>query len=138
MDCKQPVFEYEFIVAKDALDQNGHVNNVVYVRWMQDVAVLHSDSAGGTRAMEQTGGTWVVRSHEIEYLSPAYEGDRIQASTWVEDVKKVRCTRRYEFKRSADNVLIARGVTLWVFVDVQTGRPRPIPAEVLRPFLVRN
>ena len=66
------IYRYEITVPKSAVDINGHVNNVVYVQWMQDVAVLHSDTVGGTRAMHAVGGTWVVHSHKIEYLSPAF------------------------------------------------------------------
>jgi acyl-CoA thioester hydrolase len=66
------IYRYEFTVPESAVDQNGHVNNVVYVQWMQDVAILHANATGGTRAMHAAGGTWVVHSHKVEYLSPAF------------------------------------------------------------------
>jgi acyl-CoA thioester hydrolase len=128
------VYCHEFTVPDDAADENGHVNNVVYVQWMQDVAVLHSDATGGTRAMRAVGGTWVVRSHKVEYLRPAFAGDRIQALTWVVNFRRVRSLRQYKFVRPVDNTIVAKGETDWVFVDAQTGRPRTIPADVTQAF----
>jgi len=128
------IYRYEFTVPESAVDQNGHVNNVVYVQWMQDVAVLHSDAVGGTRAMHEAGGTWVVHSHRIEYLSPAFAGEEMAALTWVVNFRRVRSVRRHKFFRKKDNKLLARGETEWVFVDGKTGRPRMIPDEVMQLF----
>jgi acyl-CoA thioester hydrolase len=130
----EPIFRYEFTVPESALDMNGHVNNVVYVQWMQDVAVLHSDATGGTRAMHASGGTWVVHSHKIEYLSPAFTGEEVVALTWVVNFRRVRSIRRHKFFRKRDNTLLAKGETEWVFVDVESGRPRMIPDEVMQLF----
>jgi acyl-CoA thioester hydrolase len=110
------------------------VNNVVYVQWMQDVAVRHADAAGCTRATEALGATWVARSHKIEYLRPAFTGDRITARTWVADFRRVRSLRRYEFVRTSDEAVLAKGETDWVFVDTQSGRPRAIPEAIQRGF----
>jgi acyl-CoA thioester hydrolase len=101
---------------------------------MQDVAVLHSITCGGTRAMEQAGGTWVVRSHTIEYLKPAFAGDGLEVLTWVINFRRVRSTRRYRFFRRSDQTLIARGETEWVFVDAVSGRLKAIPAAVSDAF----
>jgi acyl-CoA thioester hydrolase len=131
---KQGVYRHGFTVSDDVVDQNGHVNNVVYVQWMQDVAVLHSDVVGGTRAMEAAGATWVVRSHKVEYLRPAFAGDRIEALTWVVNFRRVRSLRRYKFVRMTDNTLLAKGETEWVFVDAGTGRPCAIPDDVAGAF----
>jgi len=133
---KQPVYRHEFTVSADVVDQNGHVNNVVYVQWMQDVAVLHSDVVGGTRAMEAAGATWVVRSHKVQYLRPAFAGDHVEALTWVVNFRRVRSLRRYKFVRAMDNSVLAKGETEWVFVDAGTGRPRAIPDDVVRAFPV--
>ncbi len=130
------IYCHEFVIPQSALDQNGHVNNVVYVQWMQDVAILHSEACGGTYAMQSTGATWVVRSHSIEYLSPAFAGELVSALTWVVDFRRARSLRRYIFIRSSDNVLLARGETEWVFVDIKSGRPRSIPDEVKNTFPV--
>ena len=128
------IYRYEFTVPESAVDQNGHVNNVVYVQWMQDVAVLHSEAVGGTRAMHTGGGTWVVRSHTIEYLSPAFAEEEVVALTWVVNFRRVRSVRRHKFFRKNDNMLLAKGETEWVFVDAESGTPRKIPEEVMRLF----
>ena len=104
------VYSYEFTIPESALDMNGHVNNVVYVQWMQDVAILHANATGGTRAMHAAGGTWVV------------------------NFRRVRSIRRYKFVKKNENKLLARGETEWVFVDAESGRPRMIPDEVMGLF----
>lgn len=124
------VYVHQIEVAPSAIDGNGHVNNVEYVRWMQEVAVAHADAVGCTAATLAAGATWVARSHRIEYLRPAFAGDRVEARTWVEDFRRVQSLRRYEFFRPADGALLAKGETEWVFVDSQSGRPKRIPAEM--------
>jgi acyl-CoA thioester hydrolase len=124
------VHEYEFDVPADAIDDNGHVNNVEYVRWMQEAAVRHFEAAGGNPLMAAAGAMWVVRSHHVEYLRPALRGDRTRVRTWVHDFRRVMSLRKYEFVRAADATPLARGETEWVFVDATTGRPKSIPAEV--------
>lgn len=130
------VHRHEITAEADVVDENGHVNNVAYVRWMQDAATLHADSVGGTAATREAGATWVVRSHHVEYLLPAFEGDRIEVYTWVGDLKRVTSRRRYRFVRVADGAELARGETEWVFVDASTGRPRSIPSSVTGTFEV--
>jgi acyl-CoA thioester hydrolase len=129
-----PIFRHRFIVRPEAIDVNGHVNNVVYVQWMQDVAVQHANAAGCTDATRRAGAIWVARSHKIEYLSPAFAGDEIETLTWVADFRKVRSLRRYRFVRIADQSTLARGETDWVFMDAQKGKPRSIPENVRAAF----
>lgn len=128
------IYRHEFTVSPDAMDQNGHVNNVQYVQWMQDVAILHCDTSGGTEATQAANATWVARSHKIEYLKPAFEHEVVLALTWVVDFRRVRSLRRYRFLRKTDNILLAQGETDWVFVDAESGRPRKIPLEVSQCF----
>jgi len=130
------VYIHEITTDAGAIDANGHVNNVVYVRWMQEAAIEHFRSLGGIESMEEAAGTWVARSHRIEYLRPAFLGDRLQVRTWVASVRRVRSTRKYSFARVSDGAILARGETDWVFVDVETGRPRAIPADIRRAFTV--
>ncbi len=123
-------YHHEFTVSADAIDRNGHVNNVIYVQWMQDLAVRHFAALGGTAITSAAGCTWVVRSHHIEYLVPAFADERIMATTWIDSFQKVRSLRKYEFTRSTDSKLLVRGQTDWVYIDQQTLRPRSIPAEI--------
>lgn len=130
----EAVYHDEFTVPETAIDGNGHVNNVSYVQWMQDVAVQHFEASGCVSAMHDIGGTWVARSHRIEYLRPAFAGDRIQASTWIVNFSRVRSLRRYRFSRPSDGVLLAKGETDWVFVNAESGRPCSIPEEIKSAF----
>jgi acyl-CoA thioester hydrolase len=130
------VYRFGLVATDDVIDGNGHVNNVAYVQWMQDIAVRHFTAVGGIDLMRSAGGTWVARSHRIEYLRPAFAGERIEVRTWVADLRRVRSQRRYEFVRSSDGAVLARGETDWVFVDAGSGRPRAIPATIRRAFTV--
>ncbi len=123
-------YRHHFTVPSSAVDQNGHVNNVVYIQWMQDVATLHFNAVGGAAAMQKAAATWVVRSHNIEYLSPLFAGEDVTVLTWVVNFRRVRSLRRYRFLRTSDDVLLARGETDWVCVNEASGRPCRIPAEI--------
>jgi acyl-CoA thioester hydrolase len=128
-----PIYTKIFVIPQSAIDENGHVNNVVYVQWMQDIAVEHYSAIGGVEA-QGPNATWVVREHKVEYLLPAYVGEEIEIRTWVENIKRVRSLRKYEFVRKADGKTLVRGETDWVFVDVKSGRPLAIPQEVVGVF----
>jgi acyl-CoA thioester hydrolase len=133
------IFTKTITIPVSAIDENGHVNNVTYVQWMQDIAVEHYATAGGVTAQGQNA-TWVVREHKVEYLRPAFAGQEIEIRTWVEDARRVRSLRKYEFVRKSDSSLLVRGETDWVFVDSSTGRPLPIPETVisaLSPHILR-
>jgi acyl-CoA thioester hydrolase len=129
-DPATPIFTYAFTIPDSAVDGNGHVNNVMYVQWMQDAAVQHYTFIGGVAPTQALGATWVVREHKIEYLLPAYAGEEIEAQTWVVDIRRARSRRRYRFVRNADGRVLVRGETDWVLVDVQSGRPVRIPKEI--------
>lgn len=119
-----------FQISSQVIDENGHVNNVNYVQWMQDLAVNHYQSMGGVEPTQALGATWVVRSHHVVYQNPAFEGDLIDASTWVVNMRKVRSMRRYKFSRVSDGKLLVTGETDWVFVDIKSGRLLAIPAHI--------
>ena len=127
-------YRFELTVSDAAVDENRHVNNVVYVQWMQDAAVRHAEAAGCVAATHARGATWVVRSHTIEYLRPVFAGERLMVETWVADVRQARSRRRYRFLRGSDGKPVAAGETEWVYVDAASGRPRPIPPEVIGAF----
>jgi len=131
---KEPVFPHEFTIPKNAVDENGHVNNVNYVQWMQDAAVRHYEAMGGRQITIDLGATWVVRSHTVEYLRPAFAGEHVRVLTWVANMRRVRSLRRYQFVRMEDEQLLVRGETDWVFVNVKDGSPRAIPSEVTTLF----
>jgi len=120
-------------ISETAIDENGHVNNVTYVQWMQDIAVEHYSAIGGIEA-QGPDATWVVREHKVEYLLPAFAGEEIEIRTWVENIRRVRSLRKYEFVRKVDGKILVKGETDWVFMDVKTGSPRAVPEEVIAVF----
>lgn len=91
------------------------------------------DPLGGIAAQGQDA-TWVVREHKIEYFLPAFMDEEIEIRTWVENVRRVRSLRKYEFVRKSDGRVLGKGETDWVFVNVKTGIPRAIPPEVAEVF----
>ncbi len=123
------------VVPEAAIDVNRHVSNLAYLRWMQDVAIAHSTAQGWPveRYVERREG-WVVRSHFIEYLLPAFALESLALLTWVADLREQRSRRRYLFWRARDSQVIAKAETLWVYVDARTGRGRPIPPELRSAF----
>jgi acyl-CoA thioester hydrolase len=131
------IYSKQFPVPPEAIDVNGHVSNLAYVRWMQDIAIEHSAAAGWTltRYLE-LGAGWVVRSHFIEYLRPAFEGDLLSVHTWVPRFDQRSTPRRYLFLREVDREILAQAETRWVLVDLATGRRRSLPPELIAAFEV--
>jgi acyl-CoA thioester hydrolase len=127
------IFRQVLIVSEDAIDEFGHVNNQRYIAWMQEIATAHSAANGWSmeRYLE-IGAAWVVRSHFIEYLRPAFAGDEIGVFTWAANLALREVTRKYSFRRAGQ--LLARAETKWVYVDIKSGRPKRIPGELLASF----
>jgi acyl-CoA thioester hydrolase len=123
-------YQYSFEVEPASIDENGHVNNVEYVRWMQEAATAHAEAMGSLAALEDVNATWVVREHAIKYFRPAFLGDRIGVQTWVENFRKVRSVRRYRFLNLADHSVLAEGSTNWIFVNATTGKPMTVPLHI--------
>lgn len=129
------IYEHPLTVTQSEIDRLGHVNNLAYMAWLQAAALAHSAAQGWTpERYEQMGCGWVVRSHQIKYLQPAYLGEPIVVRTWVADMKKVASTRRYKVLRAEDGSLLASAATEWAFVDYTTGALRRIPEEVWQAF----
>jgi len=128
-------FTYTFSVLAEHIDFNHHVNNVTYLVWMMEAAARHSNSVGfGFEACRELGGTWVAKSHAIEYRKPAYEGEELRMETWIASIGKVMSVRRYRLIRPADDTVICEGETKWAFVDAQRQRPTKIPKEIVEAF----
>lgn len=131
------IYHYEVTVTADDIDRQGHVNNLVYVRWMQEAGMAHSSAQGWpAERYEAAGIGWVARSHHIDYLKPAFEGECIVVKTWVADFKRASSLRRYRIMRTPDETLLASAETNWAFVNLATGAPIRIPAEVAECFEV--
>ena len=129
------IFSKSLTVGAESIDAVGHVNNREYLRWMEEVAVEHSTAQGWPMQRYFDAGTaWVAARHTIEYLRPSLQGDELTACTWIAHWDGRDCLRRYAILR--DRKLLARGETIWTFVDLASGRGRPIPADVLQAFAV--
>lgn len=128
------IYTHELTVRPEAIDANGHANNVEFVRWMQEAAVAHADVRGCTAATLSAGATWVVRSHRIDYRRPAFAGDQVRVVTWVENIRRAFSLRKYRFERGAENEVLAEGETDWVFLDTTSGRPKSVPEEIAKMF----
>lgn len=127
-----PPYEWRHTVTEDELDQNNHVNNVVYVKWLEHAAILNSSVWGLTPDFYvKINQTWVARRHTVDYLRPAYLGDELIIRTWIADTKRVMSTRGYEVVRVKDGEILATGETLWAFVRMDTGHPTRIAPEVI-------
>jgi acyl-CoA thioester hydrolase len=123
-------FEHSFVVGPSDIDRQGHVNNVRYVQWIQDVAVAHWQ--GAAKANQLATVTWVVLRHEIDYLRPAFEGEGIVVHTWVGEATAAKWERFTEIRRG-DDVLV-RAKSIWCALDSQTLRPRRIDGELKNTF----
>ena len=127
-------YEYELTVGADAIDAFGHVNNLVYLRWVLEAAERHSASRGWDWArFERARAAWIVRRHEVEYLRGAREGDSLRVRTWVEQYTRVTALRATEIV-DAQGRAVCTCKTTWVFVALDTLRPTRIDPEFFRDF----
>jgi acyl-CoA thioester hydrolase len=131
------IFEHQRIVSPDEIDDLGHVGNVEYIRWMQEAAIAHSSANGWSlERYQDCGFSWVARSHFIEYRQPAYELDEIAVYTWVANLKGIASLRKYKIVRKTDGTVLAVAETKWVFIDLQSKRPRRVPPEVAADYAI--
>ena len=122
-------FEYQFTVLPEHLDALQHVNNVVYVQWMQDIASQHWATYASPELNEKI--LWVARRHEIDYLSQSFLNDSLLMTTWTGAYSGVTWDRHYEIIRKSDNKKIITAKSVWVLLDRKTFKPRRIDEEVL-------
>ena len=126
------VYTARWRVRSYEIDQNGHVNNAVYLNYAEALTVEHAEASGYGRAWtEAHGGAWVVRRHEIEYRRAARLGDELELTVRVELVRGVRGVRRTTIARAADGLAVAEVRSEWVWVRLGAGRPTRVPAELV-------
>ncbi len=114
------------------IDALGHVNNVVYLRWVQDIAIAHWKAAAS--AADQAKLLWIVVRHEIDYKQPARLGDGILARTWVGAATRIKFERHTELLRAGDGVLLVKALTVWCPIDAVTGKLASVSPEVRAVF----
>jgi acyl-CoA thioester hydrolase len=119
-------FSHSFRVGADDIDDQGHVNNVAYVRWIQEVAVAHWNAAVDSEARDTL--TWMLTRHEIDYLKQTFENDDVEATTWVGKATRVTCERFTEISRGGEVLVRARSV--WCLIDRSGLKPVRISPEI--------
>lgn len=118
------------------MDALRHVNNAVYLHYLEQATIEHSEQLGITlERYEQLGGVFILRKMEIDYRLPAVAGDTLTITTWVKEIRGPRAIRAYEIRRQADNKLIVSAEALWAWVDRKVMRPRAVPQELLDVFM---
>ncbi len=126
-------YSYEFHVQESDIDQLNHVNNVVYVQWIQDAAVKHWSAVAPKNV--QKDFVWVIVRHEIDYRKPGKLGDKIHIKTWVLNAERVSSVRKVQIFREADMQLLVESKTTWCMLDAKTHRPVRVTDEIRKFFL---
>jgi acyl-CoA thioester hydrolase len=127
-------YELPITVRADDIDELGHVNNVVYLRWVQEAAIAHWRALATPE--QQAAIAWVVARHEIDYKRAAKLGDALTARTWVGVASRRTFERHTEIQRTADGMVLARARTLWAPIDFRTGKVLDADADVRTRFSV--
>ncbi|WP_196886713.1 acyl-CoA thioesterase [Aureivirga sp. CE67] len=124
-------------VGVEDLDDLNHVNNVRYVKWMQDVAIAHWDYLVAINNFKSEY-IWVVMNHSIDYKRAAFLGDEISLETHIEGFDKFTCYRIIEIKNAKTGKLITKSKSKWCLIDPETHRPMMIPSEIKNIILEEN
>lgn len=129
-------FTRAFTVGPEHIDGFGHVNNVNYLKWLEDVAWAHSNALGlGWDAYRSLNSGCVVYRHELDYLAPTFEGEALVSATWIhENTGRIDMWRRFQIVRPKDGKTVLRAASRYVCVDFSTGRPKRQPAAFVAAY----
>jgi acyl-CoA thioester hydrolase len=119
-------YTFTLRVAAEDIDAQNHVNNVAYLKYVQDAAVRHWFSVAPADIAAAVA--WVVRRHEIDYRKPGFAGDELEIKTWVGEPTAATWERFTEIRRAADGELLVSARTVWVLIDAETRKPRRVDA----------
>lgn len=126
-------FTLTFTAGPEHIDVMGHVNNAVWVQWMEAIATAHWEAVAAPE--HQAAYAWVVTRHEIDYRGNIHVGESVTAETFVPDSPKVaRFDRCVNFRNAAGKVIVSARTT-WAMIDRRSGRVTRVPPEVAAPFL---
>ena len=129
-------FKTQLRVRHYEMDALGHVNNAVYQNYLEQAAIEHSEYLGlSLDVYRELGGAFVMRRVEIDYLRPAVAGDTLEITTWLQEMRGTRALRHYEIRKENQEDLFVTAKALWVWVEVKTMRPRPIPSAMIDTFM---
>ena len=133
---KGATFEWRMSAPDSDVDENCHVSNIAYLRWIQDAARAHSDAIGWDRdRYRSTGCFFLIRRHEVDYMRPTMGGDEVKIVTWVDEFRPASAVRVTHILRVRDEAPLVFAKTEWVFVAIDGGRPRRIPVELTSAFM---
>ena len=124
----EQAFEVTVSVLPTDVDELGHVNNIVYLRWVQEVAIAHWRSLASAESQAEV--VWVVLRHEIDYKTPALPGDKILLRTWVGEASRIRFERHTQILHAERKQLLAQARTLWCPISTKTGKPHRVSDEL--------
>lgn len=129
-------FTLDIHVRPEDTDRLGHANNVVYVRWLEDISWAHIEGEGMTWALhEQTGKAMAITRTEIDYLAAANAGDHLVLATWFTDFDgRIRSARQFQLVRPADGKTLMRAISTHACVNMQSQRPSRVPPEYAEIF----
>jgi acyl-CoA thioester hydrolase len=124
-------FTIDITVRAEDTDRLGHANNVVYVRWLEDVSWAHIESLGMSWSLhEKTGKAMAITRTEIDYLASANTGDQLVLGTWLTDYDgRFRSARQFQLVRPSDGKTLVRAVSTHACVDMKSQRPARAPKE---------
>lgn len=122
----------------DDIDGYGHVNNAVYVRWLDQAAWAHATALGlGLEACGRIGRGMAVWRTQVNYLAPAFAGDRLEVGTWlVANDSRLRIERRFQIRHAGQGGSLLRALVHYVCIDLVSGRPKRMPAEFARDYRI--
>jgi acyl-CoA thioester hydrolase len=133
------VFDLEITVQPQHIDRLGHVNNVIYMQWMQDVATAHIETLGlGLKEYLELKHAMVAVEHHVQYRKAAFEGEKIVLRTWLNDLNALYSFRQYAFYRPHDQSILFTASTKWACVEIATGRPKrmsPTFSQAYQPLI---
>lgn len=126
------IFEYPISILQSDIDEQGHVNNIIYLKWVQEAAIAHWTSVADAKMQENN--LWVVSRHEIDYLKSAYIDSKLLAKTWVTDPQGAKSERYVTIMDAETETIYAKIKTTWYLLDSKSKRPKRIDAEIVNVF----
>ena len=126
------IFEYPITILQSDIDEQGHVNNIIYLKWVQEAAISHWTSVADAKML--ANNLWVVSRHEIDYLKSAYIDSKLIAKTWVTDPQGAKSERYVTIMDAETETIYAKIKTTWYLLDFKTKRPKRIDAEIVNAF----
>ena len=124
--------EKEITVSKNDLDDLNHVNNVIYIHWVQEIAKEHWKSLVSNEIIKNY--YWVLLEHQIKYLNPALLNDKIMIKTYIEKTEGIRSNRIVEIYNSNNDKLLVKSKTIWCLINAKTNKPNRITDEIRKAF----